>query len=152
MKELKNRISTAGTPGYIAPEVWNLSESTKEHDRGGYTYSSDVYSFGILIFEILSFRRPFESLRGMAIQQQLLDSKKTYADLIGGLSKEQVKLYDPLLRLFSQCSSLEPGERPSPSYIVMLLRNLLVECGVKLPPSPRGSNKNNPNTPTAQRK
>jgi hypothetical protein len=35
------------------------------------------------MFEVMSFRRPFEELnRGLQIQEQLADAKKTYVDLI----------------------------------------------------------------------
>lgn len=62
------------------------------------------------MFELLSFRRPFEELnRGLLIQEQLADSKKTYQDLIREFSKTQLDAYFPLLQLFSQCCAIDPA-------------------------------------------
>ncbi|PRP87907.1 hypothetical protein PROFUN_02644 [Planoprotostelium fungivorum] len=44
-----------GTPGFIAPEVWNAEE---------YTYKCDVFSFGMVLYELLSLMRPFENAKG----------------------------------------------------------------------------------------
>ncbi|KAH7674784.1 Non-specific serine/threonine protein kinase protein [Dioscorea alata] len=41
-----------GTPGYAAPEMWLM---------GQVTYKCDVYSFGILLFEIAGRRRNFDA-------------------------------------------------------------------------------------------
>ncbi|AMV19845.1 protein kinase domain-containing protein [Planctomyces sp. SH-PL14] len=43
--------SMAGTPAYLAPEVWVRSDSVGP--------AADVYSFGIMLFEMLTGRRPF---------------------------------------------------------------------------------------------
>ena len=58
--------SAAGTPAYLAPERWQGQ---------GATLQSDIYAFGILLYEILTGERPFnidnpsgEPLREWAIQ------------------------------------------------------------------------------------
>ncbi|GLJ58496.1 hypothetical protein SUGI_1453320 [Cryptomeria japonica] len=45
--------ATRGTPGYVAPEVWNIN-------LGGVTDKSDVYSFGMLLMEIAGRRKNIE--------------------------------------------------------------------------------------------
>lgn len=42
----------AGTPAYIAPERWHGKHATMQ---------SDIYAFGIMMFEILAGERPFKS-------------------------------------------------------------------------------------------
>ena len=121
-EQAQNRMSTAGTPGYIAPEIWQRS-SKKE--GSAYTYATDIYSFGILIFEILSFRRPFEELRGIAIQEQLMESANTYKELVSHLPKPKIKEYHFLIQLFHQCISNDPGERPTIKFIMVSLRNII---------------------------
>ncbi len=125
MRELSKHASTAGTPGYIPPEIWSRAEG-----QVSYTFAADIYSFGIIMFEVLSFRRPFEELRGLAIQAELADGKKTYADLVKTFSKAQLDAYHPLLQLFSQCCAIEPGERPAVAFIIMSLKNMLAQRGV----------------------
>jgi len=44
-------IDAAGTPAYLAPERW--------HGEGA-TQQSDIYAFGIIIYEVLTGTRPFE--------------------------------------------------------------------------------------------
>jgi serine/threonine protein kinase len=131
LKDLNNRSSTAGTPGYIPPEVWS-----REDGQVSFSFAADVYSFGVIIFEVLSFRRPFEGLRGLAIQAEMADAKKTYADLVRDFSKAQLDAYHPLLQLFSQCCAIEPGERPTVSFVIMSLKNILAQAGLVSPRSP----------------
>ena len=44
------KINTAGTPAYLAPERWQGHAATEQ---------SDVYAFGIMMYEILIGERPF---------------------------------------------------------------------------------------------
>lgn len=39
-----------GTPLYLAPEIIN---------ENGYTYKADVWSLGIIMFELMNFEVPF---------------------------------------------------------------------------------------------
>ena len=59
-------INPAGTPAYLAPERWQGQNATEQ---------SDIYAFGIIIYEVLTGTRPFEiaarssdSLREWAIE------------------------------------------------------------------------------------
>jgi serine/threonine protein kinase len=83
------------------------------------------FSYGILIFEILSFRRPFENLRGMAIQQKLSDGKATLADFMAHLPAAQQREYLPLVSVMEQCIAVDPAGRPSISFLVLTMKNLL---------------------------
>lgn len=49
------KMSCAGTPRYMSPEV--LSANT------GYNLKADVYTFGIVLWEVLSMTRPFPFIR-----------------------------------------------------------------------------------------
>jgi len=59
-------INAAGTPAYLAPERWQGQGATQQ---------SDIYAFGIMIYEMLTGKRPFkiaagssDSLREWAIE------------------------------------------------------------------------------------
>jgi serine/threonine protein kinase len=53
--EARDRLTRAGTlmgtPGYIAPEIWKGTEATP---------ASDIFSFGVLVFEMLVGQMPFQ--------------------------------------------------------------------------------------------
>ncbi len=140
MKELQNRRSTVGTPGYIAPEVWSRGAPgvvDSNSGVGGVTFASDVYSFGILIFELLTFRRPFEEMRGMAIQQRLLDHGATMADLRAHIPSALEKDYAVLVAMCQECVHIEPGLRPSVAFLVLSLKNILSDKPTSPSLSPR---------------
>ena len=47
----QNNVNPAGTPAYLAPERWQGQAATKQ---------SDIYAFGIMVYEILTGDRPFK--------------------------------------------------------------------------------------------
>lgn len=49
--DLKGATNTAGTPAYLAPERWQAEGATQQ---------SDIYAFGIMVYEILIGTRPFK--------------------------------------------------------------------------------------------
>ena len=62
----QNSVNPAGTPAYLAPERWQGQAATEQ---------SDIYAFGIMVYEILTGDRPFkvekqsnEPLKAWAIQ------------------------------------------------------------------------------------
>lgn len=62
----KSTANSAGTPAYLAPECWQGQSTTMQ---------SDIYTFGIMLYEILMSERPFkvdsqsnERMRDWAIQ------------------------------------------------------------------------------------
>jgi len=57
--------SIMGTPGYIAPELFKGSKATS---------ASDIYSFGVLTYEVLTGRRPFKDTSIETMLQHLEES------------------------------------------------------------------------------
>jgi formylglycine-generating enzyme required for sulfatase activity len=84
-----------GTPHYIAPEVW-MGEAS--------SYRSDVYSAGVLFYELCSGKLPFP-------QMEMEDLK--LAVLAGGAAplREEAQLPPRLAEVIHQCLSSEPEER-----------------------------------------
>ncbi|KAG1667982.1 hypothetical protein FOA52_000626 [Chlamydomonas sp. UWO 241] len=100
-----NRIDFAktqiGTPVYMAPEVWTGKL---------YSYSSDLWSLGCVLYEMMTFRVPVEG-------RSLADLKAKVAR--GQYSPVPQGRYSP--ELISLCHSLlnvEPRRRPSPEAIL----------------------------------
>jgi len=120
-----SHVSTqvAGTMGYMPPEY---------REGAGATVKVDVYSFGILMFEVATAERPnlpkvveekevwlIEWVRKMLGQNrhmEMLDSNTPKE----GLSEDQVKEY---FRIASLCTG-ECRDRPAMSEVVGLLKKL----------------------------
>eukprot|EP00339_Tiarina_fusa_P006170 CAMPEP_0117013084 /NCGR_PEP_ID=MMETSP0472-20121206/10864_1 /TAXON_ID=693140 ORGANISM="Tiarina fusus, Strain LIS" /NCGR_SAMPLE_ID=MMETSP0472 /ASSEMBLY_ACC=CAM_ASM_000603 /LENGTH=261 /DNA_ID=CAMNT_0004716299 /DNA_START=104 /DNA_END=886 /DNA_ORIENTATION=+ len=89
-----------GTPSWMAPEV--MAASSAE----GYSFPCDIYSFGMIIYELISLQIPFHDVNAMRIP--MLVMKGTKPTVPEDLPKE----YTPLVSLFEQCSANKPGDRP----------------------------------------
>ena len=85
----------AQTDGYAAPEQWRGERAT---------YATDVYATGIIAYEMLAGRRPFEGedLRSLHLE--------AVPDHIGGIPVA-------LQSLISWCLNKSPGSRPTPTEI-----------------------------------
>ncbi|KAG5039867.1 hypothetical protein AAZX31_05G065700 [Glycine max] len=122
----QTHVSTAvvGTQGYAAPEYI---------ETGHLKVQSDMWSFGVVLYEILTGRRSLERNRPTA-EQKLLDWVKQYpAD-----TSRFVIIMDPRLRnqyslpaarkiakLADSCLKKNPEDRPSMSQIVESLNQAL---------------------------
>ncbi|KAK6942398.1 Protein kinase domain [Dillenia turbinata] len=97
-----------GTLGYLAPE----------YAMGGKVYEScDVYSFGILLLETITGRKPIEKLPGgvkRTITEDLVDPK-----LKGNFDENQLK---QAINVAALCVQSEPDKRPTMKVVVGLLR------------------------------
>ncbi|KAL3834967.1 hypothetical protein ACJIZ3_009703 [Penstemon smallii] len=125
----RTHVSTApvGTRGYAAPEYV---------ETGHLTIKSDIWSFGVVLYEILTGRRTLETNRP-APEQKLLEWVKHFpAD-----SKRFSMIIDPrLLRnqysldsakriavLADSCLKKNPKDRPAMSQVVEILQQAIQE-------------------------
>ena len=91
-------------PPYVAPEIWRFSP---------YTEKSDMYSLGVLLYELLTFKRPFSGDSMRDLVTQILAG--TYEPLPPEISPEMASLVGSLLHR-------NPAMRPTAAAV---LRNPL---------------------------
>lgn len=100
-----------GTPSWTAPEV--LSAGYKgEND---YTFSADIWSFGMIIYEMMTLSMPYSSEK--FVIGAILRGK------IPELNEDHKRRYAPIIPFYEQCLSLKPEDRPT---IEMALRRVSV--------------------------
>lgn len=124
----RTHVSTAvvGTYGYAAPEYV---------ETGRLTIKSDIYNFGVVLYEILTGRRTLERNRPLA-EQKLLEWVKQYPSD----SKRFSMIIDPKLRnqysfsaarkiakLADSCLDKNPKDRPSMSQVVESLKEAIAD-------------------------
>ncbi|XP_023768681.1 probable serine/threonine-protein kinase SIS8 isoform X1 [Lactuca sativa] len=106
--------STAGTPEWMAPEV--LRNEPSNEKWGGLFCRCDVFSFGVILWELATLRVPWIEMNSMQVvgavgfQYRHLDIPETV---------------DPVVaRIITDCWHPEPQARPSFKEIIARLRSL----------------------------
>lgn len=138
LARLSNRESTSmvmsgcrGTPGYAAPELWTPYPVT---------YKCDVYSFGMVLFEIVGRRRNHDVALSGESQEWIprwAYDKFNNGDLIQmfsvlGIDEEEDKeKAERMVKVALWCVQYLPNSRPKMSTVVRML-----EGGVDIDPPP----------------
>lgn len=102
---------TCGTRRYMAPEVAL---------RLGYGKAVDVYSFGMLLWEVCALDKPFDAI-------QSVEEFHDIVVLYGKRPNLHIEPYWPtsLKALMSRCWSTDPLDRPTMVDVKKMLRNIL---------------------------
>ena len=111
--EDKYEMSGAGSPRYMAPEV--LVNPPKP-----YNMKVDVYSFGIVLWEILSLQKPYAHVRS---QDELVD----YVTIQGGRPAINDEWKEPVKETLTLSFSADSTARPTMKYCYDFLREQLIE-------------------------
>ena len=104
----ENMTNKIGTYQWMAPEVIQGHE---------YSEKADVYSFGIILWELATRKPPFRELNGLQVSQEVVRN-----DLRPPVPK---RCPDPFLKLMQRCWIKESEVRPSFQIIIDELENFL---------------------------
>ena len=109
-----------GSLRYMAPEV---------ADSRPYNHKADVYSFGILLWELLSCKKPFV---GLGIEEY-------YEQVVYGGVRPNIdsKWHKELTHLMTRCWDAEIENRPNSQEIVTTLESISATATAKVAPRRR---------------
>lgn len=94
---------TAGTPAYMAPEQLRGEPATQR---------TDLYSFGVLVFEMVTGRRMFDGISFKDVERQHREPKPRPSDVRTAIDHE-------LEQLILWCTEEEPEKRPRNAHEVV---------------------------------
>ncbi|XP_051864387.1 dual specificity protein kinase pyk3-like isoform X2 [Drosophila albomicans] len=95
----------------MAPEICNAS--------GEFTQKSDVFSFGIICWEVMSRKKPFEEFKDMeklVLQNKIMNGERPDIDYL-----KEYKDADSLLPIIQKCWDQDPSNRPPMNELCNLL-------------------------------
>ncbi|KAE8719930.1 L-type lectin-domain containing receptor kinase VII.1 [Hibiscus syriacus] len=115
--QVASTTRVVGTVGYLAPEVFRGRRASTQ---------TDVFSFGILVLEVMCGRRPIEEGKPALVEWvwELMMQNEIHAALdarlrtSGGLDEEET---EKILHLGLLCSYPDPDSRPSMRQVVKVL-------------------------------
>ncbi|GFR47841.1 hypothetical protein Agub_g9621, partial [Astrephomene gubernaculifera] len=128
--KLKEYLSTknldAGTTAYIAPECFISMDNPDLHDlRRAVTDRTDIYALGIIMWEMMAGKRPWQGLKPLLVAYQV-----AYRSLRPPVFELGARCPPRLRQLIEDCWCQEPKQRPSSQQVVDRLMAVLNE----LPP------------------
>lgn len=110
----------ASNPRWLAPEA--LKDNV-------YGFKADVYSFGIILWELLTWQQPWEEcgaqLHSVTIYNWVLAGQRPDILAPDELPAGPCPVYNELVELITQCWSQDPDKRPDFRSIVERLDELL---------------------------
>jgi serine/threonine protein kinase len=106
-KELEGNSGRIGTPHWMAPEILKGKK---------YEHSADIFSFGMIMWEILSLEIPYYGINPYQVISLVADQRK-----IVQVPKEG---HPEIRKLIKQCIEYDSSKRPKLDDIVEILEKL----------------------------
>ncbi|KAG2468108.1 M3K7 kinase, partial [Polypterus senegalus] len=98
--------------------VMEYAEGGSLYNGSNYSEKCDVFSWGIILWEVITRRKPFDEIGGPAFRIMWAVHNGTRPPLIKNLPK-------PIESLMTRCWSKDPSQRPSMEEIVKIMSHLM---------------------------
>ncbi|XP_075050527.1 interleukin-1 receptor-associated kinase 4-like [Mixophyes fleayi] len=108
-----------GTTAYMAPEAL----------RGEVTIKSDIFSFGVVLLEIISGLPPFDEERNppllLDIKEEIEEEEKTLEDYVDKKMEEvEFHILEKMYSISSQCLNQMKNKRPDINTVLHSLETI----------------------------
>jgi serine/threonine protein kinase len=119
-----------GTAGYIAPEVFSRY-------FGGVSHKSDVYSYGMLVLEMVGARKEIDSgLSETCFPHGIYNKLEQGESFVtsGDITEEEEDTIKKMVMVSLWCTQINPSDRPSMGKVIEMLEGSLQS--LQFPPKP----------------
>eukprot|EP01100_Stratorugosa_tubuloviscum_P004223 TRINITY_DN204_c1_g1_i1.p1 TRINITY_DN204_c1_g1~~TRINITY_DN204_c1_g1_i1.p1 ORF type:complete len:432 (-),score=187.55 TRINITY_DN204_c1_g1_i1:84-1379(-) len=108
------------TPAYMSPEiVWNAHRFI-----GGYSFSADVWAYGMLLFEMIATEQPYKDKSAEEIREVIGQGiKPQFPSFVEQRANEQT--INNIIQVHIACTAVNPDRRPSVPTIKQALIEIL---------------------------
>ena len=100
-----------GTKGFIAPEILHVG---KKLERSVYDHKADIFSFAMLLFQMISRKHPFHDMQSVKIDSATENGERPKLHHV----PQAQNAYFYLTRLMQRCWQGDPRQRPTTSEII----------------------------------
>jgi len=117
-KKISKKIeakTVIGTATFMAPEVWS-SKNSKQ-----YNFQADIFSFGMILFELITLERPYEEYSTLTIPDMII---KGVPPAVPPTIASNLQLTE-LLDIHKKCIALKPEDRPSTNQLKELFIHMI---------------------------
>ena len=104
-----------GTPRWAAPELFELERAQQSSGA-----SSDIYSYGIILYELLTLSEPWSEVSGYAAWRKVSQGERPRVT-----EAQRRESPSEFFELMTSCWSQEPSERPTARTVVQKLADIL---------------------------
>ena len=101
-----------GSPAYMAPEIIGIEGST------GYNTKADIYSFGVVLLQMVTKKNPWGDAKPFQIVSALCRGESIHVPK---------SIPTPIRKLIQMCLQMLPSKRPSAAEIILYIDKLLEE-------------------------
>jgi Ran GTPase-activating protein (RanGAP) involved in mRNA processing and transport/predicted Ser/Thr protein kinase len=115
LAKVKLEASTTSSHRAVGTTRWMAPEIMEEQP---YARSADMYSYGVVLWELAARKIPFEGKPDLAVMRQVTQGKRETIDAIPANCPSK------LSRLIRHCWIMEPAKRPSAEEAITQLRTV----------------------------